>query len=623
VCGVYGMVSLDGAPLRHAELAPECARAIRHRGPDSHGELSLPHVHIATERLRIIDLESRADQPFADPSGRVFLVCNGEIYNFAELRRRYPDYPYRSHSDVEVILPLYLDRGADAIAELNGMFGLAIWDERSRTLTLARDRAGEKPLFFAEGAGELWFASEIPALLAMPGLSRALDRDALEEYLTLGYVLEPRTLFAAVRQVGAGTVMQLHAGGRRARRYWDVGEVGERPVSDRAAADELDAQLQRAVAAQMVADVPVGVCLSGGLDSSLLTALAMRERGGAGLLTFSISFGGGSYDEGEYARRVAALIGTDHTDVPVGEAELAAAFRTIAEKVADVVADPAILPTYLLAKAAREKVTVLLSGEGADELFGGYPTYVGHVLMRGYQALPGIARRALRRRVEGIRPSDQAVPLEFLLKRFVAGDGKRWDERHTAWVSTGLPDLLGRPVAALPAAGGEGRSVLAGAMLLDYHRYLRDDLLVKLDRAGMLTSLETRVPYLDREVTTFACSLPDRLRVRWLTTKWLLKRVGERYLPRGIVHRRKHGLSVPVGAWMNGTLRGEVDRLLEPTRLRAQGLLPPAAVARLLAEHREGRANHARALWPLVVLEAWVDRWRPDLGAAGEPPGRG
>ncbi len=617
MCGVYGMVSLDGSPLRHPELAPECARAIRHRGPDSHGELALPHVHIATERLRIIDLESRADQPFRDPSGQVWLVCNGEIYNFEELRRRYPTYPFRSHSDVEVILPLYLEHGAAAIRELNGMFGLAIWDERTRTLTLARDRAGEKPLFFAESGGELWFASEIPALLVMPGLPRRLDREALAQFLTLGYVLEPRTLFGSVRQVPAGTVTQLHGGVRSAIRYWDVSEVQERPIGSTAAAAELDALLRRAVESQMVADVPVGVCLSGGLDSSLLTALAMRERRDAGLLTFSISFGGGSYDEGDHAKRVAALIGTDHTDVPVGEPELTTAFRTVSDTVADVVADPAILPTYLLARAAREKVTVLLSGEGADELFGGYPTYVGHVLMRGYQVLPGFLRRAVRRRVQGIRPSEQAVPLEFLLKRFVAGDEKRWDERHTAWVSTGLPELLSIPAAPLAVdqlgSGADRRSVLAGAMLLDYHRYLRDDLLVKLDRAGMLTSLETRVPYLDREVTTFACSLPDRLRVRRLTTKWLLKRVGERYLPHGIVHRRKHGLSVPVGSWMNGALRGEVDRLLDPALLRRQGLLPAEAVAGILAEHRDGRANHARALWPLIVLQAWIERWQPEL----------
>ena len=294
--------------------------------------------------------------------------------------------------------------------------------------------------------------------------------------------------------------------------------------------------------------------------------------------------------------------------MPVGEPELTSAFRTISDTVADVVADPAILPTYLLARAAREKVTVLLSGEGADELFGGYPTYVGHVLMRGYQALPGFLRRAVRRRVQGIRPSEQAVPLEFLLKRFVAGDEKRWDERHTAWVSTGLPELLSIPPAPLAVdqlgSGADRRSVLAGAMLLDYHRYLRDDLLVKLDRAGMLTSLETRVPYLDREVTTFACSLPDRLRVRRLTTKWLLKRVGERYLPHSIVHRRKHGLSVPVGSWMNGTLRGEVDRLARPGAAAPPGPAPRG----------RGRRHSRRA-------PRWPRQPRPRAVAAGRPPG--
>jgi asparagine synthase (glutamine-hydrolysing) len=618
VCGVYGMVSLDGSPLRHPEVAPQCAVAIRHRGPDSHGELSLPHAHIATERLRIIDLESRADQPFTDPSGQVSLVCNGEIYNFGDLRRRYPAYSYRSRSDVEVILPLYLDRGAAAIAELNGMFGLAIWDERTRTLTLARDRAGEKPLFVARSGHEVWFASEIPALLAMPGVSRELDREALDDYLTLGYVLEPRTLFSAIRQIGAGTVAQFSAAGGSAVRYWDVGEVAERPVGAATAADELDRELSRAVASQMVADVPVGVCLSGGLDSSLLTALAMRGRADGKLLTFSIGFESASYDESGHARHVASLIGTDHTEVMVGESDLTAAFHTISDKVADVVADPAILPTFLLARAAREKVTVLLSGEGADELFGGYPTYLGHVVMGGYEALPSFFRSAVRRRVERIRPSDNAVPLEFLLKRFVAGEGKRWDERHTAWVATGLDALLARtpaPPGPDPRDTAAGRrSVLAGAMLLDYHRYLRDDLLVKLDRAGMLTSLETRVPYLDREVMTLATSLPDRLRVRRLTTKWLLKRVARRHLPSSIVFRRKHGLSVPVGAWMNGALRAEVDHLLDPAAVRRQGLLPPDAVAHVLREHREGRANHARALWPLVVLQAWIERWQPNLG---------
>lgn len=601
MCGIYGIVS--AAPLRHPEVVDLMGEALRHRGPDGRATFNQPQARIGTERLRIIDLHERADQPFASPDDRVWLEANGEIYNAAELRARYADFPYRSHSDVETILPLYLEHGPKAVEQLDGMFGLAIWDQRTRTLLLARDRAGEKPLFYTRVQGEVLFASELQCLLEHPDVSRDLDRVAIDEYLTLGYIPEPRTPFAAVRRVPAGTYMLFDEHGEEMVRYWDPSSFRIVPIDPAEAVRETQRLIEEAVRKQVMSDVPVGVFISGGLDSSILATLASRTIGVDKVHTFSAQFAEESYDESGDAAVLAKQMRTKHVPVRTDEETLTEALRNVTARVAEPLADPAILPTFLLARTAREHVKVILSGEGADELFGGYPTYLGHKIAPKYDALPSLVRGGVKKLAFALPPSGKKVTLEYLLKRFVTDAERPWSERHLRWFGTGLT------ANALPDVETAGDDPLIGAMLLDYRGYLRDNLLVKVDRATMLSSVEARAPYLDRDVTKFALSLPPELRVRRLTTKWVLKKAAEKWLPRDVIYRRKRGLSVPVANWINKGLRAEVDRLLDPERLHRQDLIDPQRVAALLAEHRANRANHAKPLWAVVMLQYWLENW--------------
>jgi asparagine synthase (glutamine-hydrolysing) len=612
MCGIYGMIAEHGTAVRYPEILDLMGEALRHRGPDGHAVLTNSDAVIGTERLRIIDLHERADQPFAAPGSQVWLECNGEIYNAAEIRQRYRDYPYRSHSDVETILPLYLERGSDAIAELDGMFGLAIWDHRTRTLLLARDRAGEKPLFYARVGQEILFASEVQSILRHPDVTRDLDNVAVAEYLRLGYVPEPRTMFRAIRRVEAGTFIRFTEDGKEIVRYWDPESFAVRrwPLAD--AVTTTRQLIERAVEKQVMSDVPVGVFISGGMDSSILATLAAKYIGVDKVHTFSAQFAEESYDESGDAAVLAARIHTRHVPVRTDEETLLDALQHIIRGVAEPLADPAILPTFLLAREARRYVKVILSGEGADELFGGYPTYLGHKVAPLYDSLPGFARAALKRFVERVPASERKVTLEFLLKKFVSDAEKPWIERHLAWFGTGLSDAVYKtqqpPMPELPSVPTD-RDPLTGAMLLDYRSYLRDNLLVKVDRATMLSSVEARAPFLDRQVTRFALTLPADLRIRRFTTKWVLKKAAEAWLPKDVIYRRKRGLSVPIANWINHGLRNEVDRLLSPQRLRGDGLVNESYVATLLAEHRQGRANHAKPLWALVMLQYWLETW--------------
>ncbi len=635
MCGVFGALSLDGHPLDASERLERMARALAHRGPDGTRLVASSSFALGTTRLAIIDLEARADPPLVSADGTLWIACNGEVYNAEALRRRYGQYAYRSSSDLEPLLPLLAARGAEGLRDIDGMFALAAWDPERQSLLLARDRAGEKPLFYVELDRELWFASEIAPLLELTNVSREIDLVALSQFLELGYVLEPRTLFAAVRRVEAGTAVIVRGTRRSVHRYWTPWRIAAASAS--AAYDpspqhriaRLVELLDAAVRKQVVADVPVGTLSSGGLDSSLITVLAARALGPERVTTFSARFAAASYDEGPWARRCARWAGTRHIEVHCGEPQLRDALRTLGEHSAEPIGDPAVLPTLLVARVARQHVRVVLSGEGADELFGGYPTYIGHALAPRYRQLPKSLRRALELWLAHAPPSHRKVTLGFLLRRFVAAAELAWVERHLSWFGVGLsrsPEALsGRPGSPfgrpspdlrrewlLPLlAEYRDREPPGGAMLLDYCTALRERLLVKSDRATMLNSIEARAPFLDWRLTAFALGLPDRDKLRGLTTKWILKQAAKPLLPRALITRRKRGLSVPIAALINGALREEVDHWLDPHTLHTHELLDAMEVRRQLAEHRAGRANHARTLWPAIVLQYWAERWRP------------
>ncbi len=420
MCGIFGVVSLTGEPLKHPDCLRAMAASLAHRGPDGEQMVGNERAALGARRLAIMDLTT-GDQPFRSPDGLVWMVCNGEIYNAPELRRECAaaGYPFRSTGDIETIVPLYERFGPDAVARLEGMFGLAIWDNQQRRLILARDRAGEKPLFWTEVAGEVRFASEIQALLAYPDQPRRVNPTAVALYAALGYVPAPYTLLARIAKLPPAHLLLADRSGITVRSYWDPAAVAARP-SRLDGPGTLRDVLLRAVERELMSDVPVGVFTSGGLDSSLLAAAAARVLAGEKIHTYSVKFVEPGYDESPYAEAVTHHIRSIHHVVTADEPALERALETVTRSLAEPVGDPAILPTFLLAEAAREHVKVVLSGEGADELFGGYPTYLGHRATHLYGRLPRALRRVIRWAVDRWPTSTGKVTLEFLLKQFVA-----------------------------------------------------------------------------------------------------------------------------------------------------------------------------------------------------------
>jgi asparagine synthase (glutamine-hydrolysing) len=629
MCGIFGAVRINGNALDHQGLFPAMAASLHHRGPDGARLLRSSRCALGASRLRIVDPTEQADQPFHTPDGETWLGCNGEIYNAGDLRRRFPDYAYRSRTDIEVILPAYRELGLDVFRELDGMFAIAIWDARKGTLVLARDRAGEKPLFYSRIGDEVWFASEMQALLEHPRFDRSVDETAVSQYLSLGYPLEPRTLFANIRRVESGTALVIDASGLRVHSYWNPRQFAERAQTARAEPEiaRLRSLLSAAVRSQLTADVPIGVFLSGGLDSCLIAAIAAEASGSEQITSFTARFDAESYDEGKWAARGARLAGTRHVEVDCGIPRLLHALRSVAGRCAEPLCDPAVLPTFLLSETAREHVRVVLSGEGADELFGGYPTYLGHKIADHFAGAPRLVKNGLRRAIESLPVSDRKVSIEYLLKRFVRGFDLPWPERHVRWFGSGgnaasLDSAHAADWLATAIDEYRGLDSRVGPMLFDYRTYLPDQLLVKMDRATMLNSIEGRAPFLDHALSEFALGIAPRFKVRGWTTKWILKEAARSWLPRDLIERRKRGLSVPVAGWLNGSLAATADQLLAPVRLGRHGLVDVAAVQQLLGEHRACRANHAGALWSVIMLQLWLERWQPALAQEsplGEP----
>jgi asparagine synthase (glutamine-hydrolysing) len=609
MCGIFGAVSLTGAALSHPECLTDMARSLAHRGPDGERIVGHERARVGARRLAIMDLTT-GDQPFQSPDGAIWMVCNGEIYNSPALRREATGwgYPFRSKGDIENIVPFYERFGPDAVGRLDGMFGLAVWDDRRRRLVLARDRAGEKPLFWTRVGHELRFASEIQALLVYPDQARRLDPDAVALYAALGYVPAPLTMFAEIHKLPPAELLVAEAGSIQTHAYWSAAAAASAP-SRLEDPEQLRTVLLKAVDRELMSDVPVGVFTSGGLDSSMLVAAAARVMTGERIHTYSVRFVEPGYDESEFAEAVTHNIRSVHHVVTADDDSLGRALATVTDKLGEPLGDPAILPTLLLAEAARADVKVVLSGEGADELFGGYPTYIGHRFAHAYARLPAVLRRAAAGWVGRLPSSTGKVTLEFLLKQFVTAAARSPLERHFTWFGA---------LGASPEAVRLGEQRLSGfpesdrlnrMLWLDFLTYLPDDLLVKVDRATMMASIEARAPFLDREVMELALPAPSALKVRGIRTKAILKKAARGLVPDYVIDRRKRGLSVPVARWLNTGLAAEADRLLARPRLfPASG---PAAA--LLAEHRSGRRNHARKLWPLFMAERWAERWNVEL----------
>src|SRR5467141_3219513 len=436
MCGIFGAIARREAALRHPEALTRMAAALRHRGPDGECIVGHERARIGACRLAIMDLTT-CDQPFQSPDGKIWMVCNGEIYNAPTLRREAPawGYPFRSHGDIETIVPFFQRFGADAVARLEGMFGLAIWDATRRRLVLARDRAGEKPLFWTEVDGEFRFASEIQALLEFPDQPRRLNRKALSLYHALGYVPAPYTMFDGIHKLPPASLLIAENGKIEIRSYWSAAEAASRPSSlSFDATAQLRDTLLRAVKRELMSDVPLGVFTSGGLDSSLLVAAAARGIPGERLHTYAVRFTEPGYDESAYAEAVTHDIATVHHVVTADDESLGRALEVVSRSLAEPLGDPAVLPPWLLAHAACRDVKVILSGEGADELFGGYPTYLGHKFADLWQRVPRPLRHAARWTADRWPSSTGKMTLEYMVKQFLAAGEQPWLERHLTWL---------------------------------------------------------------------------------------------------------------------------------------------------------------------------------------------
>src|SRR5215510_4835143 len=633
MCGVVGM---SGPELTENSAAArdQIARmlgVIEHRGPDDEGHYIEPGIAIGMRRLSIIDLAT-GRQPISNEDGSIWIVFNGEIYNHRELRETLlaRGHKLRTRSDTETIAHLYEDEGERCVERLRGMFAFALWDRRNRSLFLARDRVGKKPLHYAMAGRTLVFGSEIKSLLQHPGVKREINLQAISDFLSFGYVPDPATAFAGVRKLPPGHTLTFKDGLINTRRYWDFDysrdtRVRGPELREESYIERLRELIAESVRVRLESEVPLGAFLSGGIDSSVVVAMMAREMK---VKTFSIGFSDSGFDELRYARIAARHFGADHHEFVVTP-DVCRLVEEIVWHHDEPFADVSSVPTYVVSKMAREHVTVALSGDGGDEVFAGYERYVVDRRRRRYERIPAFLRRALLR-------AGQAMPQGAYGKRFLRNIALEPAARYVDSVTyfdrdsqlNLFSDDARRALAGYdPAqrfermfAAPVARSRLERLLYLDSKTYLPGDILVKVDRMSMANSLETRSPLLDHRLIEFAQTIPASLKLRGLETKYILKRAAAGLIPEEIINRPKQGFDVPIRRWFNRELREMLDDTLRSARARERGDFNHRAVLAILDEHRRGARDHARHLWGLLVLELWrrafIDR-RPETRFAG------
>jgi asparagine synthase (glutamine-hydrolysing) len=619
MCGICGVVAAEREGAPDLEAVARMSGRLVHRGPDDDGLFHEGPVALAARRLSIIDLD-HGHQPIENEDRSAVVVQNGEIYNYRELKRELEGrgHSFATDCDTEVLVHLYEEHGDEFVERLRGMFAIALWDKRRRRLLLARDRFGIKPLYYREAGGGLAFASELKAMLELPGFSREIDPRAVSAYLAFNSIPAPLTIFTEARKLPPGHLLTWEGGEVRRRRFARPGPVSDADLR-RGPMDELAAELREvlddSVRAHLVADVPVGVLLSGGVDSGALAALAAAHTGEP-VRTFSIGFEEAGFDELTRARLVAERYGTDHHEL-VLRPDAVELLPRLVEAFDEPFGDSSALPTYIVSELAAGEVKTALSGEGGDELFGGYYTYVADLLARRVGRLAPLARPL----AEALPSRHDRVGFDYKAKRFARAAALPPLERHHGWKEIFSAETrAGLAGAHAPAwdplelyreryAETEGAEPLARMQDLDLGIYMVDDLLVKTDRLSMAHSLELRVPFLDPKVAEFAFSLPTKMKVRGFEKKRLLRRALEPLLPREIVHGRKQGFSIPIAAWLRGPLEPFAREVLAPGAVERQGLLDPTAVSPLLDRHVSGREDLSRQIWGLMALTLWFDRY--------------
>ena len=610
MCGICGLVVLSGR--EKGSLIPEQVNqmidALMHRGPDDTGIDGDDSAVFGMTRLAIRGL-SDGKQPIVDLDSGVMMACNGEIDNHDELREWLISRgrTVEQSTDVAVIPGLYLELGDAFVEKLRGAFAIAIWDPRVKKLLLVRDRAGERPLFFSINDGVVSFASLIAALVKPSLKTFDIGVDAVHNYLQAGFFVAPETPFANIQKVSPGEIVTITTNAVHRAHYWRWNAV--RTTKQKGSLDAFDEIFRASVRKQSEVDVDFGLFLSGGLDSSLITAVTRSIRPEKNLKAYSLRFTEASYDEGHYAEQVANKLGVDFVPVWVRPEDFPSTIAKLVRQVGEPLADPAWVPSALLARRAAQDVRVALVGEGADELFGGYPTYFGAGLAGYYAQLPDSIRVLIRRAVESWPASDKKVTIPFLLKRFIQGDELDYLGRHILWTSCISPEILNRlgvKPLIITRPSNIPAEMLDRLQQHDLETSLAEGLLTKADRASMKSALELRAPFLDQEVMEFAATLPENERIHRLQTKVFLKKYALRYLPADIVHRKKRGLSVPLSSWLREPLYDWAKAKLSSPLLASVAVNQFVAVD-LLQEHMQRKADHARAIWTLCVLCEWLE----------------
>jgi asparagine synthase (glutamine-hydrolysing) len=633
VCGIVGLVRERG-PAREQDTAAVAVMrdSLTHRGPDDAGLETLGRCVLGHRRLSIVDLGT-GQQPMSDPEKRAWVVFNGEIYNHLELRAELEakGHRFRTSSDTEVLVHLYLAEGVSFLERLEGMYALALWDVCHERLLLARDPMGQKPLFWTRAGGSLLFSSELKGLLAHPAVPRKVDRKGVRLYLRHDCVPAPHTIYEGTKKLEAGTHLLFEVGcgepqaGRHHALPLDAADL--RDVSPEEARERLWEALVRAVERRLMSDVPLGVFLSGGIDSTVVVAAMAECLEASRIRTFTVGFEERSYDESEHARVVAERFGTEHSEEILAPEVALSVLPEVLGILDEPFADHSIVPTWLLSRFTRRHVTVALGGDGGDELFMGYPTFFIDKAARIASILPRLARSGLPSALARLLPvSDANMSAAFKMRRLGGGMALPWPFMHFAWITGLAPDLLDgvlqtgfsgdardvedESLAAVRETLDELRGAAASPLDLVaglYARlYLGEDVLQKVDRASMAHSLEARAPFLDRDFHRLAFSLPARHKVSGSVGKAMLRRLVDRHgLPSSIVYRKKKGFGVPVAGWLKGPLRPLAEDLLLAPDVAATGVLEPVAVKRLFEDHVAGRADHRKELWSLLVYRAW------------------
>ena len=634
MCGIAGICQIDSTPL-----APEAGQWVKamtdrmaHRGPDGEGQWSHGPVCLGHRRLSIIDL-SGGGQPMHSADGQLTVTFNGEIYNYADLKAQLTALGgrFQTNSDTEVILEGYRIWGPDCLARFDGMFAFALWDNQQRRLFCARDRFGKKPFFYTVQHGRLYFASELTGLEQLKHLSLSTDPQAIMRYLAYEYVPTPHCMYTEVQSLPPAHMLLVDEGNVRIARYWDMPTPNESDRrSDEELCEELRNLLARAVRRRMVSDVPLGVFLSGGIDSSIVAGLMARQSS-TPIKTFSIGFTEASYDESRYARIVARAFATDHHERVLSAEECADTLPGIISRMDVPMADASVAPTWLLSGVTREKVTVALGGDGADELWAGYEHYIGFKVAQWYNAAPSALRSGFIEPLAGMLPSSAGyINPRLAVATFLrAAHAPAWQRVQTmltaftpemqeqvldAGFKARQPGFLAPEVLFAPTREQydhwqpeNSASPLARAFHVYARQFMLDDILVKVDRCSMLHSLEVRAPFLDKDVAEFAARLPISKKLHGFKRKWLLKKAFAELLPDEILYRNKRGFQIPVAQWLRGRMRPLMEDLLNESTLKAQGIFNYQAVRALMDEHVSGRADLRKPLWTLLVFQLW---WR-------------